>query len=194
MLLYGNILKEKFKQHNHTGKSELTKTAQEIARQNQRLKNARDLMLDGEISSGEYKEMRFEIEEKLAELSKEEMKFKEGIENHSTKIDDCLDLIQNIDKYYVAKDTPSKQRIVGSIFPEKLIFENNEYRTPKVNSVIGLLCRNSKVFKGNENEKNLQIINSSHRVTPEGFEPPTNRTGICHSIQLNYGAFFWKQR
>jgi hypothetical protein len=25
-------------------------------------------------------------------------------------------------------------------------------------------------------------------VTPEGFEPPTNRTGICHSIQLNYGA------
>ncbi len=24
-------------------------------------------------------------------------------------------------------------------------------------------------------------------VSPEGFEPPTNRTGICHSIQLNYG-------
>lgn len=25
-------------------------------------------------------------------------------------------------------------------------------------------------------------------VTPEGFEPPTNSTGNCHSIQLNYGA------
>jgi hypothetical protein len=25
-------------------------------------------------------------------------------------------------------------------------------------------------------------------VTPAGFEPTTNRTGICHSIQLNYGA------
>ncbi len=23
---------------------------------------------------------------------------------------------------------------------------------------------------------------------PKGFEPPTNRTGICHSIQLNYGS------
>ena len=28
-------------------------------------------------------------------------------------------------------------------------------------------------------------------VTPEGFEPPTNRTGICHSIQLNYGSSVW---
>ncbi len=26
-------------------------------------------------------------------------------------------------------------------------------------------------------------------VTPEGLEPPTDRTGICYSIQLNYGAF-----
>ena len=173
MVLFANILKEKFKQHNHTGKSELTKIEQDIAKQNQRLKNARDFMLDGEISSGEYKEMRAEIEGKLSELSKEEMKFKEGIENHSSKIDDSLELLQNIDKYYVAKDTPSKQRIVGSIFPEKLIFENNKYRTAKVNSVIALLCRSSKVFGGNENGKNLQIINSSHRVIPFGFEPKT---------------------
>jgi hypothetical protein len=28
-------------------------------------------------------------------------------------------------------------------------------------------------------------------VTPKGFEPPTNRTGICHSIQLNYGAVYF---
>gem|GEM_PF-4660495 len=25
-------------------------------------------------------------------------------------------------------------------------------------------------------------------MIPEGLEPPTNRTGICHSIQLNYGT------
>ena len=31
-----------------------------------------------------------------------------------------------------------------------------------------------------------------YHVTPKGFEPPTNRTGICHSIQLNYGAILCK--
>ena len=34
----------------------------------------------------------------------------------------------------------------------------------------------------------LQIYCFDLFVTPEGFEPPTNRTGICHSIQLNYGV------
>ncbi len=30
-------------------------------------------------------------------------------------------------------------------------------------------------------------LSENRLVSPEGFEPPTNRTGICHSIQLNYG-------
>lgn len=29
---------------------------------------------------------------------------------------------------------------------------------------------------------------SSFEVIPEGLEPPTDRTGICYSIQLNYGT------
>ncbi len=29
---------------------------------------------------------------------------------------------------------------------------------------------------------------SEGEADPKGFEPPTNRTGICHSIQLNYGS------
>ena len=44
----------------------------------------------------------------------------------------------------------------------------------------------SKVKNGS---KHFQNIDNQHLfVTPKGFEPSTNRTGICHSIQLNYGA------
>jgi uncharacterized protein len=41
--------------------------------------------------------------------------------------------------------------------------------------------------KNSQKSQQFQTI-----VTPKGFEPPTNRTGICHSIQLNYGANFCK--
>ena len=46
---------------------------------------------------------------------------------------------------------------------------------------------NSPILKTSDgiNEKSLGRHTS---VIPEGLEPPTNRTGICHSIQLNYGT------
>jgi hypothetical protein len=37
-------------------------------------------------------------------------------------------------------------------------------------------------------KQNRPFTSGFASVTPKGFEPPTNRTGICHSIQLNYGA------
>jgi site-specific DNA recombinase len=154
--LFANILKEKFKQHNTTGKAELEKNQKEIARQKQRLKNAKDLMLDGEIPAGEYKEMKFEIEEILTKLNLEESKFREGIENHCQTIDDSLDIVQNIDKYYVAKHTVAKQRIVSSVFPEKLVFENHTYRTPRINEGVRLLCRNDGAFGGGRKIKHSE--------------------------------------
>jgi hypothetical protein len=44
---------------------------------------------------------------------------------------------------------------VGSIFPEKLIFENKSYRTLKVNSAVGLLFRSSKDLGGGKKRKHL---------------------------------------
>jgi DNA invertase Pin-like site-specific DNA recombinase len=154
--LLGDILKQQFKEQNHTGKTELEKIQQEIAKQRQRIKNGKDLMLDGELTATEYKEMKYEIEEKLDKLNAEESKYREGIENHDDIIDDGLDIIQNLDKYYTTKRTAIKQRIVSSIFPEKLIFENKAYRTPKINSAVSLLCRNSKALGGDKKTKHLE--------------------------------------
>jgi site-specific DNA recombinase len=101
-------------------------------------------MLHGEFSASEFKEMKFEIETELDKLNKEEVQFRQGIENYDDKIDDCLDLLLNLYKYYVSKNTGIKQKIIGSVFPEKLVFENNEYRTTKTNGVITLICPTDK--------------------------------------------------
>ncbi len=69
-----------------------------------------------------------------------------GLENYDEKIDDCLELLLNLDKYYKTKNTEIKQKIIGSVFPEKLVFENNEYRTTKLNDVVTLICPTDKGF------------------------------------------------
>jgi len=43
------------------GKKEAEKITSNIAKLKMRLKNAKDMMLDGEFSAGDYKAMKFEI-------------------------------------------------------------------------------------------------------------------------------------
>ena len=172
MALYAKVLKDRLKQSNVSGKSELEKLYKEIAKQKQRIKNAKDLMLDGEISANEYKEMKAEIEETLNRLSVDEANLKGGLENHDTKIDSCLELLLSLDKYYVARNTITKQRIVGSIFPEKLFFEEKKYRTPKMNEAAELICRKGKSFGGGNKKKQPISELLSLGVRMKGLEPP----------------------
>ena len=164
--LFGAILKQQLKQNNTAGRKEIEDVTKSIGKLKQRLKNAKDMMLDGEFSSSEYKEMKIEIETELDKLNREEVQFRQGIENYDDKIDDCLDLLLNLDAYYVAKNTEIKQKIIGSVFPEKLIFENNEYRTTKTNDVVTLICPTDKGLGKKKGGKKSDFSVSSLRVVP----------------------------
>jgi len=41
-----------------------------------------------------------------------------------------------------------KQKIIGSIFPERLSFKNKIYRTAKINSEVALIYKNDKASGG----------------------------------------------
>ena len=41
-------------------------------------------------------------------------------------------------------DLNEKQELLCSVFPEKIIFDKNEYRTPKLNEAVELLCNVTK--------------------------------------------------
>ncbi len=173
MTLFSTVLKQQFKDNNTASKKEIESVATSINKLKRRLKNAREMMLDGEFSAGEYKEMKTEIELELDKLNREEMQFRQGIQNYDSKIDDCLDLLLNIDEYYVSRETVVKQKIIGSIFPEKLIFQDNKYRTTKTNDVFDLILAMGKDFGGNKKGKKLENSNSSLGVISMGFEPMT---------------------
>ncbi len=171
MSLFAKILKEEFKNKNTTGRTELEKIQKEIGRQNQRVKNAKDLMLDGDLTANEYKEMKVEIEVQLNKLGLEEDRFREGIENYNQVIDDSLEVLKTLGNYYKSKGTATKQRIVSSVFPEKLTFENNEYRTPKINRAVLLLCRVSSLSNGTKKGKHTVSDMLSCQVVSLGIEP-----------------------
>jgi hypothetical protein len=56
-------------------------------------------------------------------------------------------------KTYIKRDTATKQRIIGSIFPKKLIFEKKSVRILEVNSVACLILNPSNTSEKSKKEK-----------------------------------------
>ena len=66
--------------------------------------------------------------------------------------------------------------------------KNNQFQTKYLRKAVELICRKIKELGGYKKGLAINFDSQSPAVTPRGVEPPTNRTGICHSIQLNYGV------
>ena len=171
--LYGNILKQSLNENNKTVKADILDINKGIDKQKQRLQNARALMLDGDITPDDYRAMKGDIESLLNELIvKHTLLLNSGNDCYDEQIDFCIALLKDIDKLYMEANTEQKQDIIGSIFPERLIFVNGTYRTPRLNSVISLVCANYKQLGGGKKEKHPKIEVLSCEVPSGGFEPP----------------------
>jgi len=175
--LFSEFVKDKIKKNNNSGKTEMDAINREILKQKQRISNAKSLMLDGEITSNDFKEMRIEIENKITQLTVELNKINAGIQNLDSKIEQVIELFSNLENAYQQKDVAIKKRIVSSIFPSKLIFDNKKVRTLKMNRVISLICSNDMALKEWKKRKHTEFVVLSRGVDPEGFEP-SSKQGI----------------
>jgi site-specific DNA recombinase len=156
---------------NKKGNSEkLSELSKAIEKQNLRLKNARTLMLDGEITSNDYKELKYETEEGLKRLELEQRELKATNIDFTAQINFCIAILSNLDVYFDTGDGETKQKIIGSIFPEKLIFENKKCRTAKINPAISVLHREKKDKNAKKHTLSDMLLRD---VTPFGFEPKT---------------------
>lgn len=167
------ILLDEFESKFKQEKSELVKVDESIAKNNQRLQNAQRLMLDGDISSADYKEIKVQIAAANDELLRRKSSLSAGQDNFKDYLRIGASILRNIDEFYSKATLKEKQLLIGSVFPEKLIFENNQFRTKRVNEAIALMCLKKKelqIKKGGRSDKNLD---SSAQVGVRRFELPT---------------------
>ena len=146
--LFMATLKRRLKSNRNDNKSDIEKVVKEIDKNKTRLKNAQILMLDGELNSLEYKEMKIKIEEDLVRLAIDENKLRSNTTSHDKLIDTCTKVVRNLDVAYEKADATTKQRIIGSIFPKKFQFVNNQARTASINELINQICRQNQGFQG----------------------------------------------
>jgi hypothetical protein len=67
-----------------------------------------------------------------------------------------------------------KRQIIGSIFPEKLTFDGQIFRTTRLNEAVQLIYSLDVAFRENKNGTSLDFSNLSHQVNALGLEPRTH--------------------
>lgn len=130
-------------------------------------------MITGELPLEIYNRLIEPLESKKNELETQNATLSKCNTELKKYLDFSFSLLSNIEGYYYSTSKASvttKQKIVGSIFTENLVFDGKGYRTTKVNEVFALICCSGKSFKTKKPSISARL---SISAPPAGLEPAT---------------------
>lgn len=170
LTLYYRVLEDVFNSDDKTREQEKAKLETEINNIDKRLESVRMKFIDDLISPADYKEIKSTLDARKNELLGKHISIAKMDREFSKYMSYGLSLLGNLTKYYSSATTEAKSKMVGSIFPENLIYEDRKYRTTKMNEVFSLICMSDKEFR---KQKPGKIAGLSRVAPPSGLEPET---------------------
>ncbi len=135
------------------------------------LHKARNKFMTDQIDRSEYNEFKKECETELNDI---ELKLF-SISNQNIKIDGILrkavENLSNMMAIYREGNNARKRKLIGSIFPEKLVFDGMTFRTTRMNEAVSLIFNVGKGFGAKKNGQTEENFDLSTSVARHGFEP-----------------------
>jgi site-specific DNA recombinase len=129
--------------------------------------------LDGTLDPNDYKEIKNRYEPIINQLESR----MRGLSQDNADLDEMIaygrKFFRKLNKLYLEGTFTVRQQLIGSMFPGKLIFEKNTYRTIAPNALLPLICRPGKGFKQKQHKKSPQYTDLSTKAPQSGLEPET---------------------
>ncbi len=171
--LYHLMLRDRFGADDAKRGSETRKLTGSIERNHELLSKLEDKYIDDSISKDTYVRKRQEYQAKIDALKESLQMMTTQVSSFEQYLSYGCTLLPQLGKYYAQSPLPVRQKIVGSIFPGKLIFKNGMYRTTETNYFVELInCKSAP--KLHKTERQTAIANSLPIWAPEaGLEPAT---------------------
>lgn len=145
---------------------------------NNKLTKARELLLNGDIDPADYKTIKTYTEHEIKVL---EAKLSE-VDNKVAKladiepiVDSTIETLAQIHVMCCKSDSEKKRRIIGSIYPKKITFEEIKDRTAEVKDVFKLTYLINKELGSKKRRANPENLDLPGWVRPPGLEPGTKR-------------------
>jgi site-specific DNA recombinase len=171
--LYYAIMQDKFKQDDMERETMISDLNKQIGNLQERIDKLVDKFADDLIDISTYNRTKKRYEDQLNNLIARLAEIERQDANFLRYVRFGFPLLQNLGGYYEEAELPVRQKIIGSIFPEKLVFEDEKYRTTQPNAVLELLSLKTNDLAQKENRLTREIANQSNEAPLLGLEPRT---------------------
>ncbi len=144
-----------------------------------------DSFFEGSIDVETYNTAKVRYKNRIDDLLNRKAELEAKDSNFMQYVNYGFSLLKNLDKYYLKSNIAVKQKIISSIFPEKLIYQDKKYRTNKINEVLSLLTYNINHLGQSQNEKAIVFDGQSYNAPRVGLEPTSRSVGITDPLSLH---------
>jgi site-specific DNA recombinase len=147
--------------HHHDDSKQLRLQIKELEG---KLSYIRDLLSSKQIEPGDFREMKAEYSNKLEKLEAKLSATKYDEINIKSLLDKGVNNLLKLDHLYEISDVEKKREIISSIYPEKLTFDGNAFRTIRINEAIRLIYSIGEGSSENKKRTNRNKSNLSCQV------------------------------
>lgn len=160
--------------NNKNGKdrsNEVLQQKKELETHRRRLDNAQTLMLDGELDAADYRKIKAKLEPEIEKIAARIAQLSKNENNGREMIEFGFYFLRNMSSLFTSASLEKKRYILGSTFPEKLIYENGTYRTESDENVLILIANTGKDSGGKKKGRRDLFRLPSRKVVSPGIEP-----------------------
>ena len=179
--VYSDLIIQLYKQKTNDQREDIKKWTEKVSEHNQNIQKARNKFMMDQISQNDYYEFKKDCEQEIERIDAELVRLSSSVVKIDSQLKQATRNLSNLEQLFENADVRQKKKIIGSIFPEKLIFDGDGFRTARVNEAVQLIFNVDKAFIKNKNGQIAKNFDLSSKVPRNGFEP----SHPCERCDLN---------
>ena len=171
LALYEEILSDLKKERNSEINKEIEKLKGELLNEDHRLGSIDTNLMDGKIAPEDYQRMKKSIEVRKETINVKLNSLNPQNIDFNKKLGHAINVIRNMDEILASSRVEHKIQLIGSMFPEKIQFDGENYRTNSYNKVLDWIFQNINDLQNKKTEDSDLKSDSSVSVPGAGIEP-----------------------
>ena len=171
--LYTEVLQDLRGEHKQDVQKEIDKLSKEVEHVEALRNGADDKFCEGNLTSEAYTRITERYEKQVKELQERINLLQSDTKGLKDKIDYSVNIIANLRNFMLDAPVKVKCKILSSMFPQKIEFDGEKYRTQSYNQVLDLIFQETNKLRGYEKKESEKSEVVSHSVPRPRIERGT---------------------